>query len=73
MEQFLDPWQVSVKIAFLNGSFWLAKSHTLAFLGSQRFSGSHADQIALQCSEERKNGHDNLRTHIVVGQINLLF
>ena len=45
---------------------------SLAFLGSQRFFGSHADQVAFQFGQQRKDRNDNLGTHIVIGEINVL-
>src|SRR5258708_23351933 len=72
-EEILDALQIGVKLALLNGALWFSQQNALLLFCSKRFFCSQTDQIAFQFRKEREEGDDNFRTHIMLGNIQVLF
>ncbi len=72
-EQFFNSRSVFIKLTGLKRALGFPKLHPVRLLRRQRFFGTQTHQIALQFSQEREEGHDDLRTHIMLLDIELLF
>src|SRR5215831_13340511 len=72
IEQLLDPWKVSIKLAFLNGAPGFPQRDPLVLFRRECLLGPQADQVAFQFRKEREEGDDDFRTHIMLGNIQVL-
>src|SRR5258708_33692967 len=71
-EEFLDALQICVVLTFLNSAFWFSQQNALLLFCSKSLFRSQADQITFQFCKEREERNHTFRTHIMLGNIQVL-
>ena len=71
-KQLLDSLPVLIKLFGLNSTWRLTQADALDFLRGQRLFGAHTDQVPLHFGKRREQGDDNLRAHVMPGDVQFL-